>query len=252
VRRLRSVWTSLDPTKNGRERRLPDASIVILVNLERDQLSYFDGPVLDSLHLLPGIAVALPRLHPIGLDRSDQRRLLGVELSPGAARTFLGVPPGSLGVSFVALEDLWGSAARSLCAQLQDCRDSTAAWRVLDTVLEGRAGAAPEPGLARALEQLRAGHRVAEVAARTGFSSSSFTRRVHAEAGLTPKQLHRLGRFGRALAADPGQEGGWATIAAATGYADQSHLGREFRQFTGLTPHEYRKAAPSAGRHVPA
>ena len=28
----------------------------------------------------------------------------------------------------------------------------------------------------------------------------------------------------------------WARIAAESGYADQSHLVREFRQFTGTTP----------------
>jgi AraC-like DNA-binding protein len=38
--------------------------------------------------------------------------------------------------------------------------------------------------------------------------------------------------------ADPGRS--LAQVAAATGFADQSHFNRTFKRFTGMTPGHYR------------
>jgi len=60
--------------------------------------------------------------------------------------------------------------------------------------------------------------------------------------GLGPKALTRVLRFRHALRAI-GRVGrapaGWAAVAAAAGYADQSHLIREFKALAGVTPARY-------------
>jgi transcriptional regulator GlxA family with amidase domain len=59
--------------------------------------------------------------------------------------------------------------------------------------------------------------------------------RFRAQLGITPKHAARLVRFDHAAhllaAGRPAAE-----VAAASGYADQSHLHRETREFAGLTP----------------
>ncbi len=64
--------------------------------------------------------------------------------------------------------------------------------------------------------------------------------------GIGPKRLLRLRRFQAAARAlgEPGR-GGLAEIALETGYSDQPHLTREFREFAGITPAAYRSSRHS-------
>jgi AraC-like DNA-binding protein len=58
--------------------------------------------------------------------------------------------------------------------------------------------------------------------------------------GALPKELARLHRFERVLLnIDPAQAVDWGRIAHQSGYYDQSHFNREFRQFTGDSPTDY-------------
>jgi methylphosphotriester-DNA--protein-cysteine methyltransferase len=62
--------------------------------------------------------------------------------------------------------------------------------------------------------------------------------RFRQQVGLPPKTVARLIRFGQVLRSiDQGRS--WERIAAESGYADQPHLVREFRRFTGTTPTDY-------------
>src|SRR6478736_6445922 len=68
------------------------------------------------------------------------------------------------------------------------------------------------------------------------------------QAGLPPKTAARLIRFDRVWRhVDQRRPLDWGQVAADTGYADQAHLIRDFRQFTGVTPTGYQ--AVMAGRH---
>jgi hypothetical protein len=43
----------------------------------------------------------------------------------------------------------------------------------------------------------------------------------------------------------------WAGVAVDGGYCDQSHLNREFRVFSGVTPAEYQPVCEQRPSHVP-
>ena len=79
----------------------------------------------------------------------------------------------------------------------------------------------------------------AELAQRLRYARQNVHRHVSRHLGLPPRTLAQLLRF-RAVAAAvrDGQEAqaGWAGLAAAGGYADQSHPHREFRALAGMTP----------------
>lgn len=82
-----------------------------------------------------------------------------------------------------------------------------------------------------------------DLAERVGWSERHLTGRFRAEYGLTPKTALRLARFdrarrriGAAARSGPHASTSLAQIAAVGGYADQSHLAREFRDFAGVAP----------------
>ena len=69
-----------------------------------------------------------------------------------------------------------------------------------------------------------------------GVSYRQLLRRFQREVGLSPKELSRLRRIRRACVEAVQTAGAWAGIAADTGFADQSHLGREFLGAFGWPP----------------
>ena len=71
------------------------------------------------------------------------------------------------------------------------------------------------------------------------LSKKQFERSFNSFVGINPKEYTRIVRFQKALAQmqyQPGKEINQAQIAYTSGYADQSHFIREFKQFCGYTP----------------
>jgi transcriptional regulator GlxA family with amidase domain len=105
-----------------------------------------------------------------------------------------------------------------------------------------------------AFEQADAEVKVRGVARRVGLSQRRFIQVFTAEVGLTPKLYGRVRRFQRARelvrkATAPD----WAAVAVACGYFDQSHLIRDFGQFSGLSPvaHLHQRSEHVLPNHVP-
>ncbi|HEU4891446.1 MAG TPA: hypothetical protein VFT47_07835 [Vicinamibacterales bacterium] len=62
-------------------------------------------------------------------------------------------------------------------------------------------------------------------------------REFRAQLGIGPKLYTRIARFQSGLVyAGCRDKGAWADAAVEMGYADQSHMIAEFRQFSALTP----------------
>jgi transcriptional regulator GlxA family with amidase domain len=78
---------------------------------------------------------------------------------------------------------------------------------------------------------------VARLALRAGLSERQVHRRCVAAFGYGAKTLDRVLRLQRFLALGRSRpEAGLAELAAAAGYADQSHLGHDCRSLAGATP----------------
>jgi transcriptional regulator GlxA family with amidase domain len=82
--------------------------------------------------------------------------------------------------------------------------------------------------------------RIDDLAAGVGTSVRTLERAFDETVGVSPKTLARIVRFRRALVLlDAPRRASFAAIALDCGYADQSHLVRDFRDFAGGPPTAY-------------
>jgi AraC-like DNA-binding protein len=195
----------------------------------------------DSAHR-PDAFVKGPHHTHLAPEGECASRYLEVQLSPLSGYTLLGVPLNALRGGVVDLRDVLGADGRRVAERLGEARTWRHRFGILDELLLERldAGPRPAPEVVRAMQLLVAtggAARIGWVADEVGWSHKHLITRFTQQVGLSPKAAARLVRFDRVLRRldQPGAPG-WERIAAEAGYADQPHLVREFRTFTGLAP----------------
>jgi AraC-like DNA-binding protein len=108
----------------------------------------------------------------------------------------------------------------------------------LKTVLLPRLAGHPT-GLCWAWDRIREGNcalRVSDVAAELGFSRKHFVNLYRAATGTTPKAQARRWRLSNAMHLVVNTSLPLAEVAIQCGYADQSHMNREFRELASCKP----------------
>jgi AraC-like DNA-binding protein len=178
-------------------------------------------------------------------------RSVGAQLHAAASLPLLGVPAEEFAERHTRLEDVWGAAAPSLRARLQEARSPEDALARFEAALEARLPRvrALHPAIAHALARFDELSDVANVVADTGLSHRRFLSLFREIVGLAPKRYCRVLRFQRAIAGVVAGEP-LGAVAVDAGYSDQAHLTREFRALAGVSPGAYRAISPEFDHHV--
>jgi AraC-like DNA-binding protein len=181
---------------------------------------------------------------PAGQVRGSAVDCLEVQLSPLVAAAVLHVSLVELNNPLIALDEIWGADAELLRSQLVEAPT----WGIRFALVHERLTRHyrerhhVDPEIADAWQRIRqTGGQVpiAGLARGYGWSRTRFWSRFKAQVGVSPKHAARIVRFDRALrliSADVNL----AAVAADCGYADQSHLNRDFLDFAAATPGELR------------
>ncbi len=184
-------------------------------------------------------AVLMPRRLPHAPDAAQRGIQLAVH--PLAARALFGVPAAALADQVVEVRDVLGSLGA--VDELPAATTGRAAAGMVDRWLADRIRAAEAPASAPELTRawrLIVGSggraRIGDVAADVGWSRRHLTTRMRAEIGVGAKDLARLARFQRSRRLIGRRDRDLGRVAADSGYADQSHLSAEWREFAGLSP----------------
>jgi len=212
-----------------RRLELPHAGIVLIVSL---------GPRIDVDGDAHGSFVAGLYDAPVTVTDDGHQSCLQANLTPLGARMLLGLPMRELAGRTVALDDVLGGG--DLAQRLAELPTWPARFAALDAFLLRRLrdAVAPRPDVAYAWARLEhTGGRVAigALCGELGCSGRHLSARFGEEVGMAPKAFARVLRFERAAAllADGVRP---AQVSATCGFADQSHLNREFRALAGRSP----------------
>jgi AraC-like DNA-binding protein len=192
----------------------------------RQTVGRYDS-LAGGLHLTPAL-----------ITHDGRQSGVQVTVSPLGCRALFGLPAAELRDQDVDAAELFGRhVVDEVRHGLLTAPDWPRRFAVLDTVLT-RVVRDHEvaPQIAYALKRVQTPSvSVAKLADEVGWSGRYLTDRFRAEIGLRPKEAARVARFDRARRAlRPSAR--LADIAAAHGFADQSHFVREFHAFAGCTP----------------
>ncbi|TCC05396.1 helix-turn-helix domain-containing protein [Kribbella soli] len=224
-------------------RGLPSRYLTLVVTLDEPLGVAWPGSPVEKYDALVG------GLHSTAVQIGQTPSRAGVQLSltPAAARVLFGLPPGELASAVVGLDDVLGRPARELTEHLRAETSWSTRFDLLEDMLLRGLGArrtsAVRPELDWAWQRLCASSGaigVQELATEVGWSRRHLTDRFTSEFGLPPKVTSRVLRFERVtsyLRRHPRTR--LSELSAAVGYADQSHLTREFRAIAGCSPRQW-------------
>ena len=253
ARHINYYWHVGDTPRQERVHVVPSGTLEIVFNLREDKTHIADASDPTRFMAFGGAVVSGAQARYFVTDVQAHAALVGVHFRPGGAFAMLGVPPGALCDGHANLDAIWGARASELCERLCNAENSGERFHILDGAFLPRlAGASLLRDEVRfALRRLVAKNaRINSVAADVELSHRRFIEVFSAEVGVTPKVFSRVGRFQRtwnlakeSVALD------WAELALTGGYADQSHLIREFVLLSGHSPRELLKRS-AAGHHA--
>jgi AraC-like DNA-binding protein len=222
------------------ERIFPTGTLELAINLRQNELRFYDT---DNCSRFSGAIIS--GAHSRSLAPVPEASVIGVHFKPGGAFPFLGLSAADLADTHVDLETLWGLSARRLRERLCEKRTAAERFQLLEETLLSRLGHGVKQhyAVSSTLEMFgrnQLGATVREAAKYVGLSQRRLIQVFKAEVGMTPKLFSRVQRFqqtGNFVQHNPSPN--WATLALDLGYFDQSHLIREFLEFSGLSPTNY-------------
>lgn len=235
----------------GLHRGLPSPYLTFIFALDDAPIIGAETPAAALTPAAPRAEVLLGGLHQRPAYVVQPRTQVGLQLAvnPLAARRLFGPPTREL-------TDLVGDGVAVLGAESARLRERMAeapTWAerfdLLWDYLRRRMAAteraeAPPAALVegwRWLARFGGTGSMAGLARHLGYSGRRVSQLFGAELGASPKQVGRLFRFDlarRQIAAEIDRAGtsDLGRVAAERGYYDQSHLVRDFRQYTGTSP----------------
>ena len=231
----------------GDHRGLPSPWITFIVSVDgpvRVSGTVDEGDRFDPEHAT-SYDVMVAGLHAVAARVEQPSAQSGVQLAlhPLAAQALLGCRAAELVGQGHHGHDVIGGLATELHDRVSSRSEGESRLDVVQqwmrARLDDKRGKAVRPELIWAWHVLQHSGgrcRVDDLAGEVGLSPRQLRALMVAETGIAPKQLCRQFRFDGVIAQLAAGSSSLAEIAASSGYADQAHLTREFRQMAGCAP----------------
>jgi AraC-like DNA-binding protein len=183
------------------------------------------------------------RSFPVAITQTGAIRLVGVRFRILGLTAFLNVPLYQLSDHTHDPTLFFGNAIRTLEYRLYDAPDTASRAALLDEFFLARLSVSPKVEIVQQMIAMMSSERlplsVFSLSREIGYSSRTLNRLFREMVGFSVKHYARILRFQRAarlLTAAPYR---LSEAAFTAGYYDQSHLTKDFVEFTGSPPGLY-------------
>lgn len=244
------------PARAAVHRGLPSPAVVVVLALEKPvEVDWWDARGAPSSYF--AVASGL-HTRPAAVGGSQPHEGIRLALTPAGSRALLGVPAAALAGQILDLPAV-APHLRELPERLSESGDwpdrLTLVQRLLLAALDRDLGGTVRREVIEAIPELTATATVEGVAKRVGWSRRHLSTAFGTELGVPPKLYQRIARFdaSRRMLTTPTRQG-LATVAAASGYADQAHFTREWTSLAGCPPAAWLQVEQprTAGADLPA
>jgi len=243
------------------EKILPCGTSELVINLKNNEIHIHDSSQPGRYRRYSGAVVSGTYSRSFICNALQHEAIMGVHFRAGGAFSFLNTEASELTNAHVDLDDLWGRSGLQLRERLCSAATFQQRFRIMEHALRKRLHCTNgQLQVKTALKRFAlgsSGDLVRAVSRDLGFSQRRFIQMFSSHVGLTPKVFCRILRFQRArIFAEKLEAPDWAELAVACGYFDQSHLIKDFKEFSGSTPKIYSeqqhvKDARLKDNHVP-
>lgn len=233
---VKSVWSCSCEPKPGLEALLPHVGGQLLVNLHGSTLRAFDASGTLTSTTGP-VALHGVRTDRIVIETAQKRNICGVEFEPGGLTAFTKWNATRFCDRLIDAHKVWGSDSSSLLDALISARNAKEQCRILESHLADRLIRRPAEDtlLEQWMAGMQTGTRIQDIQSDLGLSQRKLHALFDRRIGIRPKRFARIARLSASMAGFE-DASSLADLAYDHGYADQSHLTREFRLLAGTTP----------------
>ncbi|MEQ1923632.1 MAG: helix-turn-helix domain-containing protein [Pyrinomonadaceae bacterium] len=224
---------------SGPEPVLPNGCVEIIFDFRDRFVTYHSGDVAE---IQPRSIVAGQLTSRLVIGPSGETDMFGVRLRSESAFLLLGISMFEIRDQIIDLRDVIGSVEVELFEKLAAAVGSHERIAVFEKYLITLDVRPINTELSECVSILRSTNgakQIAHCAADLSWSERRLERTFNEQIGLSPKLFARILRFQSLLASADKDKSALLDHAFAAGYYDQSHMIRDFRIFTGVTPMEY-------------
>lgn len=206
-----------------------------------DERLLMQGDKSDIFNLQPSTVIVGPQVTRVNLLVKKRLRAVRVDFHPGGLHRLLGIPMNLLFDNGFDAMDLLGNEINIINEQILESKDLGECKIIVQNYLLKKLTILKESLLfdeaMRHLMLHNGNLSIDKVADFACLGLRQFERKCNERIGMPPKEFARIIRFSRAYQMrETNPHVTWTTIAHTTGYYDQMHMIRDFKEFAGVTP----------------
>lgn len=234
------VHYQLDKTQPSPTNPLPPQPEHCLIFYPYDKIIRQDATT-QSIEELPRSIIVGPKIHRVDLTMGYNSLAVIVSFKPGGLHRLLRIPMNEILNQSLDSSLVFGKEIDDIIDQVNLCTDTSSIIQTIEQFLWRKSKnikeSLPVDQVLTKMLQCRKSVHIDQLAKETCISIRQLERQFKERTGLPPKVFVRLVRFSKAWVMRENNPGlTWLQIAHACEYADQMHMIRDFKDFTGVTP----------------